>query len=480
MQDFSKQKDQEQYTVLRREHWNIVADSQYKKHSAGKTYHKRLEKIYSTIVAVGSRVLEIGCGEGDLLHSLNPGYGVGIDLSEIMIKKAKEKYAHLRFEVMDAHLAGELNETFDYIILSDLINDLWDVQKVLTEVSKLCTPSTRIVLNIHSRLWQPVMTLAEKLHMAIPNLDQNWLTVPDLASILHLSGFETIKSWQEIIFPISIPLISPFLNKYLVKIWPWNIFALTNILVARPEYIPITEQHKVTVVVPARNEEGNIAEIFMRLPEMGAATELIFVEGNSSDHTYAAIEKEIPKHPMIDSRLIKQPGKGKGDAVRAGFEIATGDILMILDADMTVLPEDLPRFYDALVSRKGEFINGVRLVYPMEKDAMRFFNLIGNKFFSIAFSWLLGQPVKDTLCGTKVLWKNDYERIKAGRAYFGDFDPFGDFDLLFGAARSNLRIVDMPIRYHERTYGSTNISRWSHGWLLMKMVAFAAKRLKFI
>ena len=322
------------------------------------------------------------------------------------------------------------------------------------------------------------MTLAEQLHMAIPTLDQNWLTVPDLAGILRLSGFETIKSWQEIIFPISIPILDSFMNKYLVKIWPLNLFALTNIVVARPVYMPNTDQYKVTVVVPARNEEGNIAEIFNRLPQMGAATELIFVEGNSSDHTYAAIENEIPKHPSVDARLIKQPGKGKGDAVRAGFDIATGDILMILDADMTVLPEDLPRFYEALVSRKGEFINGVRLVYPMEKEAMRFFNLIGNKFFSIAFSWLLGQPVKDTFCGTKVLWKNDYERIKAGRSYFGDFDPFGDFDLLFGASRSNLRIVDMPIRYHERTYGSTNISRWSHGWLLMKMVAFAAKRLK--
>ena len=480
MQDYSKQKDQEQYTILRREHWNKVADSQTIKHSAGKAYHKRLEKVYSTIIAPGSRVLEIGCGEGDLLNSLNPGYGVGIDFSEIMIQKAREKFGHLRFEVLDAHSVGDLNESFDHIILSDLINDLWDVQKVLTEVSRLCSPSTRIVLNIHSRLWQPVMSLAEKFHMAIPTLDQNWLTVTDLVSILHLSGFETIKSWQEIIFPISLPFISPFMNKYLVKIWPWNIFALTNILTARPEYVPNIDQHKVTVVVPARNEEGNIAEIFNRLPGMGAATELIFVEGNSSDQTYAAIESEIPKHPSVDARLIKQPGEGKGDAVRAGFDIATGDILMILDADLTVLPEDLPRFYEALASRKGEFINGVRLVYPMEKEAMRFFNLLGNKFFSFAFSWLLGQPVKDTLCGTKVLWKKDYERIKAGRSYFGDFDPFGDFDLLFGASRLNLRIVDMPIRYHERKYGTTNISRWSHGWLLLKMVAFAARRLKFI
>ena len=153
---------------------------------------------------------------------------------------------------------------------------------------------------------------------------------------------------------------------------------------------------------------------------------------------------------------------------------------MILDADLTVPPEDLPRFYDVLSSGKAEFVNGVRLVYPMEKEAMRFFNLLGNKFFSLAFSWLLGQPIKDTLCGTKVLWKKDYERIASNRSYFGDFDPFGDFDLLFGAAKLNLKIREVPIRYRERTYGATNISRWKHGWLLLKMVCFAALKIKFI
>ena len=156
-----------------------------------------------------------------------------------------------------------------------------------------------------------------------------------------------------------------------------------------------------------------------------------------------------------------------------------GDILMILDADLTVPPEDLPRFYDALCQGRGEFVNGVRLVYPMEKEAMRFLNLVGNKFFSLVFSWLLGQPIKDTLCGTKVLWKTDYERIAANRSYFGDFDPFGDFDLLFGAAKLNLKIVEIPIRYRERTYGTTNISRWKHGCLLLKMVLFALRRIKF-
>jgi glycosyltransferase involved in cell wall biosynthesis len=235
----------------------------------------------------------------------------------------------------------------------------------------------------------------------------------------------------------------------------------------------------VSVVIPARNEAGNIPRLLSDVPDMGAGTELIFVEGHSSDGTYEAIEREILKHPHRRARLFRQTGRGKGDAVRLGFSEANGDVLMILDADLTVPPDDLPRFYDALRAGKGEFLNGVRLVYPMERQAMRFFNLIGNKFFSLAFSWLLGQPLKDTLCGTKVLWKADYRRIAANRAYFGNFDPFGDFDLLFGAARLSLKIVDIPVRYRERTYGETNIQRWRHGWLLLKMVIFAARRIKF-
>ena len=256
-------------------------------------------------------------------------------------------------------------------------------------------------------------------------------------------------------------------------------FALSNFVIARPK-MRRDEQPSVSVVIAARNEAGNIKSIFERVPQMGKMTELIFVEGHSRDNTYGMIEKEMLLHPHVSSLLLRQPGIGKADAIRTGFARARGDILMILDADLTVPPEDLPRFYEAISSGKGEFVNGVRLVYPMEKEAMRWLELIGNKFFSLAFSWLLGQSIKDTLCGTKVLWREDYNRIAANRSYFGDFDPFGDFDLIFGATKLNLKIVDLPIRYRERTYGTTNISRWKHGVLLLRMVAFAARRIKFV
>jgi glycosyltransferase involved in cell wall biosynthesis len=268
-------------------------------------------------------------------------------------------------------------------------------------------------------------------------------------------------------------------DRYLVKLWPFQVFALSNFVIARPAEQP-AESPSVSVVIAARNEAGNIKAIFERVPKMGSKTEIVFVEGHSRDNTYEAIEKEMPLHPSTPSLLFRQPGIGKADAIRLGFEKATGDILMILDADLTVPPEDLPRFYEAIASGKGEFINGVRLVYPMEKQAMRTLNFIGNKLFSLTFSWMLGQPIKDTLCGTKVMWRKDYEEIAANRSYFGDFDPFGDFDLIFGAAKLNRKIVDLPIRYRDRTYGTTNISRWKHGLLLLRMVAFAARRIKFV
>jgi glycosyltransferase involved in cell wall biosynthesis len=273
-------------------------------------------------------------------------------------------------------------------------------------------------------------------------------------------------------------------NRFVVKLWPIKHLALTNFIVARPQAQTNSsvksKAPSASIIIPARNEAGNIPEIFARMPRIGDTMELVFVEGHSQDNTYAAIEAAVTAHPELSCQVLRQNGSGKGDAVRLGFSRAKGDILMILDADLTVSPEDLPRFYETLRSGKGEFINGVRLVYPMEKQAMRFLNLLGNKFFSLAFSWLLGQPIKDTLCGTKVLWKNDYNRIATNRAYFSDFDPFGDFDLIFGAVKLNLKVTDLPIRYRERIYGTTNIQRWKHGLLLLRMVLFAARRLKFI
>ncbi len=470
----------ESYEVYRRQHWDSVAEWKppiWRGFNA--YYHRRLEEMCRFLIPPGSCVLELGCGRGDLLAAVQPSFGMGIDLSGRMISLARQKYPHLNF-IQASAADFEADRRFDYIILSDVVNDLWDVQHVLNRLHRFVDQRTRIIINTYSRLWEIPRRLAESLGLTMKLPLQNWLTVEDLANLLNLADFEVIRQWADILCPIRVPLLDSICNRYLAKLWPFRLFDLSNFMVARPAPRRSAHLASVSIVVPCRNERGNIESIFRRLPQLGTDTEVVFVEGNSTDDTYAEIQRCMASFPHVKCTLLKQAGKGKGDAVRLGFANCSGDILMILDADLTVAAEDLPRFYEALVSGKAEFANGVRLVYPMEKKAMRFFNLAGNKFFSLAFSWLLGQNIKDTLCGTKVLSRSHYEQIAANRSYFGDFDPFGDFDLLFGAAKCNLKIVDVPIRYHERVYGDTNIQRWRDGRILLKMVLFALGRFKFV
>ena len=469
------------YAATRSRHWDALADGYDHRRGIRRGYHQRLLELYRTIIPPGQAVLEIGCGKGELLAGLEPSRGVGVDFSPRMLEHARRLHPELAFILADAHDLARVTGKFDVVIFSDLVNDLWDVQLFLEQVRRHCMPATRVVFNIYSHVWELPIRLAQALGIATPLLPQNWLTVDDVRGLLLLAGFDLVGHRPEMLFPFPVPVLAPLSNRYLVKFPPFRFLHMTHVMVARslPEPVLPEESPRVSLIVPARNEAGNIAEIVRRVPTMGSGTEVIFVEGNSTDDTYGAIEAELGRRPELNCRLFRQAGRGKGDAVRLGMEHASGEILMILDADLTVAPEELPKFYRALVEGRGEFINGVRLVYPMGDRAMRFFNLVGNKFFSSAFSWLLGQKVKDTLCGTKVLWRRDYRKIAAQREHFGKDDPFGDFDLLLGAARLNLKIVDLPVRYGERTYGTTNISRWSHGLLLLRMALSAARRIKF-
>jgi hypothetical protein len=467
-----------QYQSQRKGFWSVIHSRA--SNSWGNYYRSRLAETYRHLVPEGAAVLELGCSRGDLLSALKPSVGVGVDFCPEALEIGREAYPFLEFVLADAHDLELGPRTFDYIIISELVNDLWDVQAVLRKVRPYCDAHTRVIVNFYSHLWNVPLRLARKLGIATPNLPQNWLTRHDMSNLLEIAGFEPLREWGEVIAPLPVPLLSHFANRYLAKIFPFRFFAMANFILARPSAKANLKKPTVSVVVAARNEAGHIEELMTRIPEMGGGTELIFVEGNSTDDTYGAIERCIAAYPERNCKLLKQSGRGKGDAVRTGFNVAKGDILMILDADITVPPEDLPRFFELITNGSAEFVNGVRLVYPMDDDAMRFLNLLGNKFFSWAFSWLLGQPIRDTLCGTKVFWRSGYHRIANNRSCFGDFDPFGDFDLLFGAAKLNMKIMEVPIRYRARRYGETNISRWSHGWLLLKMVVFAARRIKFL
>lgn len=440
-------------------------------------YQRTIEKQFSFIIPEGATVLELGCGTGDLLNAVKPAKGIGVDFSKSMVEIAQAKYPHLEFVIADA-ITFKPGTEIDYIIVSDLITSLWDIQTFFRSIRTYVTPRTKIVISSYNYIWEPTLKVGEKIGLKAKQPLQNWLTIKDIENVLYLENFEIIKVERKLLFPKYIPLFNLIVNKFLANLPGIQSLNLIQFITARPVYSEPTE-FSVTIVVPARNEMGNIENAVKRTPKFGSHQEFIFIEGNSSDGTYDEMLRVQKAYPEVDIKVMKQSGKGKGNAVREAFAAASCDILMILDADLTTPPEDMPKFYEALRNNKGEFINGCRLVYPMEKEAMRFLNFLANKFFGWFFSYLLGQRMKDTLCGTKVLFKKDYETILANRSYFGDFDPFGDFDLLFGAAKLNLKITEVIVHYRDREYGSTQISRFSHGWLLIQMSLFAARKIKF-
>jgi SAM-dependent methyltransferase len=462
-----------------REHFNRLASQRtYWRHKAG-AYYEDQTRYFQFLVPKGLRVLEVGSSLGNLLAALKPSRGVGVDLREAMVNEAARQHPSLEFHVSDAETL-ELRERFDVIILADVIGHLQDVEAALTRLHRVCTTRTRIIVSNYNYLWEPVLRLGEKIGMKMPQREQSWLSPADIVNLLHLSDFEVVKRERRLLFPKRIPLLSTLFNKFLAYLPLVNKLCLCHYVVARPRVRDTGDIFSTTIVIPCRNERGNIEAAVRRIPPFGGHQEIIFVDGHSTDGTPEEIQRVMAAYPARDIRFLVQDGTGKGDAVRKGFAQAKGDILMILDADLTVPPEDLPKFYDAIASGKGEFINGCRLVYPMESQAMRVLNLLANKFFGMAFTWLLNQRIKDTLCGTKVLFRRDYERLVTNRHYFGDFDPFGDFDLLFGASKLNLHILEIPIRYQDRTYGSTNIQRFAHGWLLLKMTIYGFFRLKAV
>ncbi|MFH0753767.1 MAG: glycosyltransferase [Candidatus Omnitrophota bacterium] len=441
-------------------------------------YYGLLSRQYRYFIPEGRRVLEVGCGTGDLLDALKPSVGVGVDLSLKMVEAARAKYPKLRFESGSVEALKDTG-TFDYIILAGVLGEAQDVQGLFQSLKQFCTPDTRIVIEYYSYFWQNVLRGVEKLGLKMPQPEQNWLTAVDIENFLKLAGYEPIKRERMMLCPVNLWILSGFINRYVAKLPFLNALTLNHFMVARPLFEAQAE-YSVSILVPCRNEKGNIEAAITRTPVFGKSQEFLFVEGHSKDGTYEEVERVMKKYPHKNIRLFKQPGKGKGDAVRFGFSQATGDILMILDADLTVMPEDMPKFYEAIRLDKGEFINGCRLVYPLEKEAMRFLNLVANKLFGVFFSWLLGQRFKDTLCGTKVMFRRHYLELAANRHYFGDFDPFGDYDLIFGAVKLNLKVIELPIRYKSRSYGETQIQRFRHGLLLARMCLFAMKKVKFI
>jgi SAM-dependent methyltransferase len=433
------------------------------------------------LVPPGLRVLDIGCGTGRLLAELRPSYGVGLDLSQACVQLAQSTYPQLSFLQGDIENLATLDAVegpFDVIVLSDTIGYLEDCEETLARLTSLCKPETRLIIAYYNHLWEPILKLASHLGLRMPMGELNWLSGGDIINLLDLADFEPVKQEWRQLMPKPLFGLGQLVNRFLAPLPGLRRFCLRNYVVARPRIKPEDQKPSVSVIVPCRNEKGNIEAAVTRLPALCDDIEILFVEGHSQDGTWEEAMRVQAAFPDRKIVCLRQDGVGKGDAVRKGFDAATGNVLIILDADLTVRPEDLTKFYRALTSGKGEFIHGTRLVYPMERQAMQSLNYLANRMFAVVFSYLLNQRFTDTLCGTKVLRRTDYQRLVAGRSYFGEFDPFGDYDLIFGAAKVNLKIVEIPIRYASRSYGSTQILRFRHGLLLLRMVRIAYLKLK--
>lgn len=444
-------------------------------------YHASVAAFVRRVIPPGARVLQVGSDLGQVLGAIDrPARALGVDPNPDYVAAAAARWPGVEFRVGDPHLVACGDEAFDYVVLTDVLGSIQDVQQVLDNAYACLAPGGRVLITYYNYVWEPLLKLAEWLGQKMPQSSQNWLPLAALDTLLETADFEVVQHGHFLLLPRHVPLLSALLNRFVAPVPIIRRLGLVQYVIARPSPRPVPASDLTcSVVVPCRNEAGTIAELVERLPAMGRHTEIIFVEGHSRDGTLEACRRVQAAHPERDITVLVQGGRGKGDAVRQGFAAARGDVLMILDADLAVPPEDLPRFFRALATYKGDLINGTRLIYPMERQAMRFLNLLGNRFFSVLFSYLVGQRLTDTLCGTKALSREAYARIAANRAYFGDFDPFGDFDLLLGAARLNLKITEIPVRYRSRTYGATNISRFRHGVLLLRMSWLAMRKLKF-
>ncbi len=443
-----------------------------------RTFHQRDRSYLKRIIPEGARVLDLGCGTGDVLAELRPNLGIGIDFSDNMIALARSYHPELRFIAGDIEqpetFASLDGEAFDYIILCDTIGSLDDVQATFESLHRLCRRETRIVVSYYSHLWEPLLKLAEIVGRKMPQEAQNFLRMRDIANFLEVVDLDVVRQERRLLMPYRLLGLGTVIDRCLASMPLLRRLCLRHYTVARSLRAAPYDAVTATVVIPCRNERGNIAAAIRRMPRFTPDQEVIFVEGHSEDGTFDEILRVIRDYDGdLDLKAIRQPGIGKADAVRAGFDLARGEMLAILDADLTVAPEDLAKFHDAMVSGKGEFINGSRLVYPAEDQAMRLLNLIANHVFATLFSWLLGQKITDTLCGTKVIMKARYREIEAERGRWGVDDPFGDFDLILGAARHNLKILELPVRYYSRFYGETQIDRFRHGWILLRLFVSA-------
>src|SRR5262245_5304599 len=465
----------EQRRERARRHLATIASRRESWIKRNRYYYELLSRLLQFLIEPHKKVLSVGCGTGFHLAAVTPKQGKGIDLCAEIVEIARQRNPSFEFAVgfpdkEEFRQLFEPGEKFDYILF-DNIGDTVDVLEALRNLRPLCLRHTRLLVETYNHLWEPLVTFAEWVGMKVPRTEQNWLSTADIRNLMKLAGFEALETHRIVMLPKHVPILSALFNRFCARLPLLKRLCMTQVVVGRlvPPPVP-KEELSVSVIIPCKDEKGSVEDAAQRMPQLGRQTEISFCDDQSTDGTAEEVLRMQSLCPERDIRLERGPGVCKSRNVWTGFNAATGDILMILDADLTTIPEELPYFVDVIASGQAEFVNGSRLVYPVPKGAMTTVNMLGNKFFSVAFTYLLGQRVKDTLCGTKVLWRSDWERIKPMLGSWGIDDRWGDYELLFGAAKLNLKILDMPVHYQERIYGSTKMTKvFRNGLVMLQM-----------
>jgi len=459
-----------------REFQNATARDRDKWIRANEYFYGRIKRLLRFIVEPGKKVLDVRTETGHLLACVQPSYGIGVDISENMVACARELHPGLKFVQRDPEDL-DLDESFDYILFNHIF-DTVDILRAFERVRLHCTADTQLVIINYNHLWQPILGMASRLGLRSRLSEPSWVSENDIRNFLKLAGFRPVRKHRLILLPKWIPLLSSLMNGFLARLPGLRRLCLMQIIVAKPIEPPKEESDlTVSVVVPCRNEFDNIRTAVERIPQMGKHTEIIFCDDKSTDGTAGEVQRMQALHPEKDIRLLAGPGICKAENVWTGFRAARGDVLMILDADLTVMPEELPMFLRALATCRGDFVNGSRLIYPMQQGAMKFANIIGNKCFGLLFSFLLDQRIKDTLCGTKVLWRKDWLRMEPNVGSWGLKDLWGDYELLFGASKLHLEIVEVPVHYQERLHGATKMTRVLANGMRMLRICWHAWRV---
>ena len=435
-------------------------------------YHATISNLIAGMIPPSSRVLELGCGLGDLLASLNPSSGIGLNVAQGLTDRASQKHPRLEFHTSDVDSAG-LPRSFEpqYIVMTNMLDYVHDIWDVMGSLKPAVHEHTLLIITTNNPLWAPLLRLASNLKLRFPESPRNFITNRDICSVLHLQGFDIVEEGLTLPVPKRIPVLGDLINAIVPEVPVLRFVSSLQYIAARPR-IP-RPPLSCSVVIPCHNEADNIQECLRRVPNIGTRTEIVVVDDGSTDDTCQRVKEVM----AADSRvrlIVLEKNQGKASAVRAGFEAAEGDVLMILDADMAVTPEELPKFLTPLQDGTADLVNGTRLIYPMHGKAMKVANFLGNKGFCFLASKVIRQRVSDTLCGTKAFLKRDFVRMPISGT-----EHWGDFDLLFGAARLKLRILEIPVHYTERRAGKSKMRAMIEGWSFLWSCLTGWRSLRF-